>query len=230
MPISFAQLCKNVSSIEKSESHQIHLYGTGSTETDRTISSVDFINCFYSAPQHNTNSENGESDIKFSMGEDKASRDLVASKVNLQLWYEANETVLFEVAQRVPSEYAEQMCCQVNDFDTCSLMNIRSELLELEDLGNACKSQQLVCCSLTLEELAETIYDAGTGSGDGSVASMGFTTVEDDGGRIKRVTTSDPEAAKLLPDGTTLTMSVMITNPSNKVSDVELILHYKIVN
>ena len=222
--ITFAQLCKNVSSIEKSESHQVHLYGVTNSETERTISAVDFINCFYSADRHNEGS-----DIKFSMGEDSTARTLADTKVSLDTWWESKTAAPFEVATSVPNRYATEMCCNVTDFDTCSLMKIRSELLELENIGAACKTHQLVCCSLTLEELSNVVRDANGVAGQmGVIGSLGYDSVNGDGGGIKKVANADAQAAALLPVGTKLCFSVMVTNPSNKVSDIELKLHFKI--
>jgi len=218
--VVFAQLCKNVSSVEEATSTVLDLYGTAGGSKPMDISSHEFINLFYSLTE--------EGNVKFNM--DLDSSGLVHCKKFLDLsgaWFEKEASALFQVAERVPIEYANMMGLEVECFDTCSLMKLRTELLELEDLCQVCKSKSVICCSLSLDDLVEVLND-----GDNT------TTREKSGDLTLSVVTgvdgsthlNAGDTDQMLKTGDKLAFSILITNPSNKVKDVELKLHFNIKN
>ena len=150
--VIFAQLCKTVSSIEQSDSLILNLY-EDKEGNSREISAQDFINLFYSK------TENG--DFKFNMNLDASSSAVCKKYLDLSSnWFEKYNSVEFQVAERIPEEYANMMGITAECFDTCSLMKLRGELLELEDLCEVvCNDRQVICCSLSLEDLVETLRD-----------------------------------------------------------------------
>ena len=218
--VVFAQLCKNVSSVEEAASKVLDLYKIGTSETPMDISSQDFVNLFYSLAE--------EGNMKFDMNLDASG--LAHCKEFLDLsgaWYEKGASAKFQVAERVPIEYGNMMGIGVDCFDTCSLMKLRSELLELEDLCQVCKNKSVICCSLSLDDLVEVLND-GDNSTDRKKPSDLTLSAEfatDGSTYLNAVDTN-----KMLKEGDLLAFSVLITNPSNKVKDVELKLHFKIDN
>ena len=214
--VVFAQLCKNVSSVEESTSTVLDLYKTGTSETPMDISSHEFINLFYSLTE--------EGNVKFNM--DLDSSGLVHCKKFLDLsgaWYEKDANAKFQVAERVPIEYGVMMGVGVDCFDTCSLMKLRSELLELEDLCKVCKNKSVICCSLSLDDLIEVLNDGDNSETREKPRDLTLAPVtESDGSTFLPVT----DTAKMLIKGDKLAFSILITNPSNKVKDVELKLHF----
>ena len=225
--VIFAQLCKTVSSVDEAKSHVINLWGTQNSDSEKEISSADFINLFYS--------ETETGNYKFNMNLDGSSNNLCKKYLDLSglttgytKWYETNRYETFEVAKRVPEEYGVMMGVGVECFDTCSLMKLRSELLELEDLCKLCKSKQSICCSLSLTDLVSTLNDNGTDNRTIPTESSGIiaNTISGESGTF----INNTQAQQFLKDGDLLTFSILITNPSNKVKDVELKLHFKIKN
>ena len=216
--VVFAQLCKNVSSVEEASSKVLDLYGTTSSETPKNISSTDFINLFYSV------TESG--DTTFNMSFDPSSLAHCKTYLNLaEGWYEKDVVTLFQVAERVPLEYGRMMGLGTECFDTCSLMKLRSELLELEDLCQVCNNKSVICCSLSLDDLVEVLNDGGVSSNreKPSDSVLAITTAPDG-------STSITSGSTMLLTGDKLAFSILITNPSNKVTDVELKLHFNILN
>jgi len=190
----------------------------------REIQAEDFINLFYSRTE--------AGNTEFNMNLDKTGLALCMSYFKLNTaWYEKDTATLFQVSERVPLEYANMMGIGTECFDTCSLMRLRSELLELEDLCNVCKNQSVICCSLNLDDLIDTLNDGdntadrlrpsdiNSGAGpDAASASDGSTFINATDGN------------QMFSDGDNVAFSVLITNPSNKVKDVELKLHFNITN
>ena len=214
--VVFAQLCKNVSSVEVSTSTVLDLYGTAGGSKSMDISSHEFINLFYSLTE--------EGNVKCNM--DLDSSGLVHCKKFLDLsgaWFEKEASALFQVAERVPIEYANMMGLQVDCFDTCSLMKLRTELLELEDLCQVCKNKSVICCSLSLDDLIEVLNDGDNSETRKKPRDVSLNAItESDGSTYLPLT----DTAKMLIKGDKLAFSILITNPSNKVKDVELKLHF----
>jgi len=218
--VVFAQLCKNVSSVEESNSTVLDLYGATGGSEPKDISSQDFVNLFYSLAE--------EGNMKFDMNLDASG--LAHCKTFLDLsgaWWEKDAATNFQVAERVPIEYGNMMGIGVDCFDTCSLMKLRSELLELEDLCQVCKNKSVICCSLSLDDLVEVLNDGDNGINRKKPSELSLSAIfaTDGSTYLNAVDTN-----KMLKEGDLLAFSVLITNPSNKVKDVELKLHFKIDN
>jgi hypothetical protein len=215
--IVFAQLCKTVSSVEEANSVVLDLYGTASSETPMDISAVDFINLFYSKVE--------DSNFKFNMDLDASG--LAHCKKYLDLsgaWYEKNNSSNFQISERVPSEYARMMGIEVSCFDTASLMKIRSELLNLEDLCAVTKKSSTLCCSLTLDELVDILNDGSNDYSREKPSTLSVTKITVNSNT--HIGASD--AQKILNSGDKLVFSILVTNPSNKVKDIEIKLHFNI--
>ena len=154
--VVFAQLCKNVSSVDEASSKVLDLYGTMSSVTPMDISSQDFVNLFYSLTE--------DGNMKFDMNLDASGLEHCKKFLDLSgAWYEKGASTKFQVAERVPVEYGRMMGIGVDCFDTCSLMKLRSELLELEDLCQVVKCASVICCSLSLDDLVEVLNDGDNG-------------------------------------------------------------------
>jgi len=218
--VVFAQLCKTVSSVEEATSLVLDLYANGSLARPTVIHAADFINLFYSDVETGNN--------KFNMNLDASGLEHCKKFLDLSgAWYEKEASALFQVAERVPIEYANMMGLEVECFDTCSLMKLRTELLELEDLCQVCKSKSVICCSLSLDDLVEVLNDgdnATTREKSGDLTLSVVTGV--DGSTHLNAADTD----QMLKTGDKLAFSILITNPSNKVKDVELKLHFNINN
>ena len=218
--VVFAQLCKTVSSVDESKSKILDLYGTASSETPKDISANDFINLFYSGIE--------SGDKKFNIDLDASSNELCKKFLDLSgSWYEKNDANLFQIAKRVPEEYGNMMGISVDCFDTCSLLKLRSELLELEDLCQVCSDRQVICCSLTLSELVEVLNDGDNTINRKNPSEVTLTSVA---GASGGTFLSNASAVEMLKTGDKLAFSILITNPSNKVKDVEIMLHFNIKN
>lgn len=218
--VIFAQLCKNVSSVEEATSKVLNLYKIGTSETPMDISSQDFVNLFYSLAE--------EGNMKFDMNLDASGLEHCKKFLDLSgAWYEKGASVKFQVAERVPFEYGRMMGIGVDCFDTCSLMKLRSELLELEDLCKVCKNKSVICCSLSLDDLVEVLNDGDNSANRKKPSDLTLTTAfaTDGSTYLNAVDTN-----LMLITNDLLAFSILITNPSNKVKDVELKLHFKINN
>ena len=204
----------------------VRVQGTaGEKNKYREIQAEEFVNLFYSR------TEAGNTDFNMNLDEESLRQCEAYFKLN-ENWKEKGTTVAFQVAERVPIEYGTMMGIGTECFDTCSLMRLRSELLELEDLCNVCKNQSVICCSLNLDDLIDTLNDgddaggtrkkpAALNSGDGPDAqhhASGSTFI------------NATDANNMLNDGDKVAFSVLITNPSNKVTDIEIKLHFEIKN
>ena len=119
------------------------------------------------------------------------------------------------------------MGISVDCFDTCSLLKLRSELLELEDLCQVCSDRQVICCSLTLSELVEVLNDGDNTINRKNPSEVTLTSVA---GASGGTFLSNASAVEMLKTGDKLAFSILITNPSNKVKDVEIMLHFNIKN
>ena len=184
----------------------------------KEIKGQEFINLFYSLTE--------EGVYEFNMNLDASSAEVCISHLNLPTWYEKNNSSLFEVAEKVPGEYGRMMGLGMECFDTCSLMKLRSELLELEDLCKACQNKSVICCSLSLDEIIDILND---GDGAGRVRASDAAKKKVNGANGN--TGIDVASSEtMLLDDDKLAFSVLITNPSAKVDDIELKLHFKIKN
>jgi hypothetical protein len=149
--VIFAQVCRTVSAVDESKSLMVDLY-KNKTGIAREITAEDFINLFYSR------TESG--DYKFNINLDASSNKLCKQYLDLSNnWWERYAGGEFQITERIPSAYANMMGITEDCFDTCSLMRLRSELLELENICGIWSKCKLVCCSLSLDELIEILKD-----------------------------------------------------------------------
>ena len=217
--VVFAQLCKTVSSVEEATSLVLDLYANGTLVRPTIIHAADFVNLFYS------DVENG--DNKFNMNLDETGLALCKKFLDLSgSWYERNNANPFQVSERVPNEYASMMGITIDCFDTLSLMRLRSELLTLDNLCKVCQSSHVICGSLTLNELVEVLNNSDNAErikpSDLSLTKNNSA----DGSTFIELN----DAKFMLLDGDLLAFSILITNPSNKVKDIELKMHFQIDN
>lgn len=177
--VIFAQVCRTVSAVDESKSLMIDLY-KNKTGIAREITAEDFINLFYSR------TESG--DYKFNINLDASSNKLCKQYLDLSNnWWERYAGGEFQITERIPSAYANMMGITEDCFDTCSLMRLRSELLELENICGIWSKCKLVCCSLSLDELIEILKDGDNDAShrrNESSATINFGDIATVGGTI----------------------------------------------
>lgn len=138
--VVFAQVHKSTEAVEASDAHVYELYQS-SNEVEVTIS--DFEAAFY----NNT----GSFRIECQNIEDSG------IPFKLSLWQTLGDESNVEVANVVLADWENDLGVETACWSTCSLMNVREQLLSADDL---CKLKCNVSCCLSKEELIAALNQA----------------------------------------------------------------------
>ena len=207
IPFTFAQLCKELSTVEVSTATQFDIWQDCSSRTDWPMPSGDFYSTFYNLNGAFAMDCSGSADWEFlnnwcGGGSCTSGAQSIAGTP----WTD----VSLNVVQLVMNQWAEDINVAIDCWTVCSRLQITDELLLA---NNLCNLRCNVCCAYCAGELAQAlnaVSNDNTGAGTG--AGIG-------GSRT-------PAAPVVVGDR--LVLSILFTNANTKVNPVELRLHFVI--
>ena len=205
IPFTFAQLCKELTTVEVSTATQFDIYQDCSGRIDWPMPSGDFYSTFYNLNGAFAMDCSGSANWEF-LNNWCGSGSCVGGVQQTG----ALADVSLNIVQLVMNQWAEDINVAVDCWTACSKMQITDELLLA---NNLCNLRCNVCCALCAGELAQALNaTSNDNTGAGTGAGIG-------GSRT-------PAAPVVVGDR--LVLSVLFTNANTKVNPVELRLHFVI--